>query len=308
MDLSSDLSSNEDDSFYDDDWDDHKIMGGDQMTFDTGTPNEIQREFLTSEPSNQAEDTSMESYTLKLRQQAISDVLESDSVDESMSQSYKDREAIYKAKLLSPGWMYMLFDHELDYYPLEPGTYSLWGYEMDFVLENATLISEARKVFWGMNAFDVGGFFVGELLALRGARDSIVKVRVTIDADADREDWKYEYKSLIRLLQKCPKLDWVIIKVRGQDSSRELDLVEQRTGHVLEVLEQVRQQRQWEGKGKGSRPKRGVFLSKWTGNNTYEVVYGYDRIESGLAKEEHRRDRVNSKIRKQQIKEGRIPC
>jgi hypothetical protein len=40
----------------------------------------------------------------------------------------------------------MLFDHELDDYPLKPNTYSRWGHGMEFVLENETLVSKARKV------------------------------------------------------------------------------------------------------------------------------------------------------------------
>jgi hypothetical protein len=115
-----------------------------------------------------------------------------------------------------------------------------------------------------MNAFKVSGFWLAELLNLSGAQESIARVQVIIDAEAEPEDWKYEYKNVKQLIRKCSQLDWVIIRVNGRENRHwnTWDLVEQRTADIVKFLSRgLLQGRQG--------PKRGVHVMKWIGYNTY---------------------------------------
>ncbi|KAH0403322.1 hypothetical protein KCU89_g2252, partial [Aureobasidium melanogenum] len=284
---------------------DHNRQDGNRpgcAAIETTTTTGQKRNNITTDPLRPTKRTKVEQFTLEIRERVLCNVLESDSVDAFMSRPRKDRVALYKAKLLSPAWLSMLFDHELDDYPLIPETRYLWDHEVGFALDNKTLMNEARKVFWGMNAFEAGGFWLGELLHLRGARKSIARVRVKIDAQAEPEDWTYEYKSLKKLIWECPQLDWVAIQVDGRAQGRwnSSGLVEQRTAEIIKFLKR--------GPPPGRRePKRGVHLIKWIGHNTYQTVFGENWFESGAAKEEARMDGAQRKLNRQRIAEGEFP-
>lgn len=218
-----------------------------------------------------------------------------------MGRPKEDREAVYKANLLSPGWLQMLLDHELDDYPLKSSNYPLWSDGLEYILENTTLIGEARQVFWSMNAFQVGGFWLGELLARDGAQESIAQVQVNIDPNTEPEYWEYEYKSLKKLVRECPNMEWIIIRVGldggRPDSSMDEQVIEQRATDILQILQRGRQ------KGKNV-PKRGIYLFKWIAYNSCQECFGGEWADSGLPIEEYRWDRADCKIRRQQIEEG----
>jgi hypothetical protein len=57
----------------------------------------------TTDPPKPSKRKKVDSYTLELRERVLRNVFESDSIDAFMSRPQKDRVALYKAKLISPG-------------------------------------------------------------------------------------------------------------------------------------------------------------------------------------------------------------
>jgi len=243
-------------------------------------------------------------YNAKLKSSILKSILKSKSIETFLSQPEDQRANVYKKMLTSQAWVRMGPEADLDAYPLMLDTFYLYGPDVEDVLGNANLISEARESFWSTNAFTVDATLLRELIAWPRAKQAIRQIRVEMRATSPQSEKTSQYSDLEKLLLQCKQLDWVVIIIQGGGGRRVEDLVKERAAEVSKILEKwlTTQSRSSDG------PKRGVYLytspdmrAKQPVNGTWETRFEGDKSSrTAVDKEVMNRDKVDNRLRKKQ--------
>lgn len=173
-----------------------------------------------------------ESYK-KIQSKVAKEVLDSSTISTFMALPFSQRNKKLKEKLVTKGWI-IAWDEYLDTYPLGAAD-ELIERDAEICLGDATLVEEARRVFWRENAFHVMDAMVPlwELLARSGVKENLVKIKIDVQVPRDDEDREDTWKG-IRELEECTELKWVLIDVEGVGAE-----VDRCVEDMRELFEQV---------------------------------------------------------------------